>query len=229
MRLGILGALDAEVALLVRHMEVEEKAEALGTIFYSGRLEGCPVVVAVMSIGKINAALCTAYMVREMGATAIINVGIAGAMGEGLGVMDVVVSDVVLFHDTEPQMVKYYPFRARFEADTGLRDKALEACGEVLEGTGHHYRAGLVATGDQFIASAGQRDSISARFSPECVEMEGAAVGQAAFVHDVPFLVIRTMSDSADDEAKDTYDNFMQDAADQSANIVMKIAKNLAV
>lgn len=228
MKIGILGALDAEVALLVENMQVERKTEDLGTAFYSGELKGCPVVVAVMGIGKINAALCTAYMIREMGAEAIVNVGIAGAMGEGLGVMDVVVSSEVLFHDTEPLMVNYYPFRARFEADAALRGKALEACGEVLGDTGHQYRAGLIATGDQFIASAAQRESINARFAPDCVEMEGAAVGQAAFVHDVPFLVIRTMSDSADDEAEDTYDNFMGDAANQSAAIVMHIAHTLA-
>lgn len=229
MHIGILGAMDAEVALLVRHMKVERTNEALGTTFYTGKLMGCPVSIAVMGIGKINAALCTAYMIRELSVNRIVNVGIAGAMAEGLRVMDVVVSTEVAFHDMDAALAEFvYPFRFNFKADDELMTMALEACEEILPDKGHSFTSGLVATGDQFIASAAQRERIMALLSPKCVEMEGAAVGQVAAIHDVPFVVIRAMSDSADDDAEDTYTNFKQQAADQSAAIVMRIAEAAA-
>jgi adenosylhomocysteine nucleosidase len=229
LHIGILGAMDAEVALLVRHMEVERTHEALGTTFYTGRLMGCPVSVAVMGIGKLNAALCTAFMIRELSVEAVVNVGIAGAMASNLRVMDVVVSTEVAFHDMEARLAEFvYPFRFNFTADPDLVSLALTACEEILPQKGLRFTSGLVATGDQFIASAAQRERIQALLSPLCVEMEGAAVGQVAAIHDVPFVVIRTMSDSADDEAEDTYANFKEKAADQSAAIVMRIAQALA-
>lgn len=229
MKIGILGALDIEVALLVEHMQVECETKLMGTTFYSGTLAGCPVVVAVMSIGKVNAALCTSLMVREFGAQAIINVGIAGAIADGLGVMDVVVSNDVVFHDAEPLMSKYYPFKLKFEADKVLAEMALDACNEVMSGKGHMFKMGLIATGDQFVSSSEQRESIKQRFYPLCVEMEGAAVAHAAYVNGAPFVVIRTMSDSADDNAGTTYDNFSERAAYQSASIVMAMAKRAAI
>ena len=217
---GIIGALPEEVALLCDAMELESTEQHCGSTFYRGRLEGQRVAVVCCSIGKVNAALCASLMIREMGAGAVINVGIAGAVDKRLKVLDVVLSTNAAFHDAEPLMKNYYPFRLDFDADQKLLALAQKACETLGEFT---YYSGGIATGDAFVQGGPVKDGIVERLSPLCVEMEGAAIAHAAFVNGVPFLIIRTMSDSADDEAAMTYDLFKDRAATQSAHIVRRM------
>lgn len=221
---GIIGALPEEVGLLCNAMEIESQEQHYGSTFYCGRLEGQQVVVVCCSIGKVNAALCTSLVIREMKADVIINVGIAGAMDKQLKVLDVVLSTNVAFHDTAPIMKDYYPFRMDFDADEKLLSLALHACKQLGEFT---YYSGRIATGDVFVQGGKVKQRIIEHLVPMCVEMEGAAIGQTAFVNEKPFLIIRTMSDSADDDAAMTYDTFKNRAAEQSAHIVRKML-NLA-
>ena len=118
-------------------------------------------------------------------------------------------------------MVKYYPFTEVFYADKALAALAEKACAAVeLRGKVH---SGRVITGDVFVNDAATKARLVERFSPLCTEMEGAAIAHAAFVNQVPFLVLRTMSDSADDGADSSYDNFIDVAAHQSAAIILKM------
>ena len=219
---GIIGALPEEVALLCNAMKITGQAEHYGSIFYSGILEGQQVVVVCCSIGKVNAALCASLMLREMGADAVINVGIAGSVDSRLKVLDVVLSTNVAYHDAEPLMKGYYPFRLDFDADQKLLTLAQRACETLGEFT---YHCGRIATGDVFVQGGPVKDAIVSRLSPMCVEMEGAAIAHAAYVNGKPFLIIRTMSDSADDEAAITYDLFKERAAAQSAHIVREMLR----
>ena len=219
---GIIGALPEEVALLCDAMEIDSEEQHYGSTFYRGRLEGQQVAVVCCSIGKVNAALCASLMIREMKAGAVINVGIAGAIDKRLKVLDVVLSTNAAFHDAEPLMKNYYPFRLNFDADGKLLALAQKACEALGEFT---YYSGGIATGDVFVQGGPVKDKIVERLSPLCVEMEGAAIAHAAFVNDTPFLIIRTMSDSADDEAAMTYDLFKDRAAAQSAHIVRQMLK----
>lgn len=220
---GIIGALPEEVSLLCDAMEITGQEQHYGSTFYRGTLEGKQVVVVCCSIGKVNAALCTSLIIREMNADAVINVGIAGAMDKRLKVLDVVLSTNVAFHDAEPIMKNYYPFHLDFDADEKLLSIAQRACKE-LNGEFTHY-CGRIATGDVFVQGGSVKDKIVEHLSPLCVEMEGAAIAHAAFVNDKPFLIIRTISDSADDEASLTYDVFKDRAAEQSAHIVRNMLK----
>lgn len=219
---GILGALDREVALLREQMTVERTETALGTEFVFGRLCGQPVVVACCGVGKVNAALCATWLLCVAGCGRIVNVGIAGAVGHGLRTLDVVASRELCFHDQDPVMLKYFPKRRFFEADADLLALCRRACAEpgVLQGT---LREGRIATGDRFVADRETRERIVADCAPDCVEMEGAAIAHAATAAGKPFLVIRTMSDCADDETNTTYDDFLERAADQSAHIILKM------
>lgn len=219
---GILGALDREVALLREQMDVERTEAALGTEFVFGRLRGQPVVVACCGVGKVNAALCATWMLCVAGCGRIVNVGIAGAVGHGLRTLDVVVSRELCFHDQDPVMLRYFPKRRFFEADAGLLALCRRACAEpgVLRGA---VREGRIATGDRFVADRETRERIVADCAPACVEMEGAAIAHAATAAGKPFLVIRTMSDCADDETPTTYDDFLERAADQSAHIILRM------
>ncbi|MCB6367131.1 5'-methylthioadenosine/adenosylhomocysteine nucleosidase [Intestinibacillus massiliensis] len=219
---GILGALDEEVALIREKMDVREKAELLGTCFYQGTVSGKEVVLACCGVGKVNAAVCTATLIQRFGAGCVINVGIAGAMRHGLHVMDVIAAREVGFHDQDTVMLHYYPEKEFFQTDGDLLDLCTRACAQ-LPGMKGTFSPGRIVSGDVFVSDKATKDAINARYAPDCVEMEGAAVGHACYMHGAPFLVIRTMSDTADDGAQESYDNFIHDAAAQSAHIILKM------
>lgn len=224
---GIIGAMEQEIALVKAHMTVTETKTIYGSEYISGKLYDNDVVLVCCSVGTINAASCANIIIREYHADAVINVGIAGAAGEGLQVMDVVISDEVAFHDADTVITKFYPFTNRFAADSRLIRLAEKCCAQ-MEDRGFNYRVGSIATGDLFVNDAEVKADIVRRLAPDCIEMEGAAIGQVAYMNEVPFLVIRTMSDSADDSADDTYDNFLEVAANHSAQIIINMLKNAA-
>ena len=217
---GILGALDAEIALIREQMEIEKQEDRFGTTFYFGTVHGKSVVLACCGVGKVNAAVCAAYVLGTCGADCVVNVGIAGAMKPGLHMLDVVISEEVGFHDQDTVMLNYYPKRAFFQADSALAALCDRACAEIPRLSGK-YLHGRIASGDQFVSETAVKQSINERYASACVEMEGAAVGHAAFMYEKPFLVIRTMSDAADDDADETYDNFIDEAAKTSAEIIL--------
>ena len=220
---GIIGALDEEVALLKDAMQITEEKVVYGSTFYHGILDGQQVVVVCCSVGKINAALCASVMAREMGADVIVNVGIAGGMDKRLKVLDVVLSSEAVHHDSDPVIAKFYPFALSYKADERLVKLAVSAC-ESLEKKPTYY-VGKVATGDVFVEGGPVKERIERDFAPLCVEMEGAAIAQACFMNEKPFLIIRTMSDNADDSASMSYDKFKPFAADQSANIIREMLR----
>lgn len=219
---GILGALDEEVALIREKMQVKKETPLFGTVFYEGSVEGKDIVLVCCGIGKVNAAMCAVTVLREFGADLIVNVGIAGAVQSGLHILDVVISREVAFHDQDPVMLKFYPQKQFFEADSHLIALCQRAA-SVLPEIKDAVKLGRIVSGDVFVNSGEVRDSIKARLAPACVEMEGAAIGHVAYANGKPFLIIRTMSDSADDAADKTYDDFMHRAAVRSASIILKM------
>ncbi len=222
MKWGILGALDAEIELIRREMIITAETALFGTVYYEGTAHGQEIVLVCCGVGKVNAAICAAAAMEKFGADCIVNIGIAGAMEHGLRILDVVISSEVGFHDQDAVMLKYYPKRAFFPADQALADLCDRACAALPEMAGR-YRHGRIVSGDRFVSDAQTRQSINERFAPACVEMEGAAIGHAAYMYEKPYLVIRTMSDAADDDADESYDNFITDAARTSATIILKM------
>ena len=221
MRYGIIGALDEEIALVKEQMTEVEAHTLYGRSFYTGRIGEKEIVLVCCGVGKVNAALFANAVIREFHAGAVINIGIAGAIGAGISVMDVVLSTEAAFHDQDEIMVKYYPFCRYFKADEKLLALAQRSCESVpLHGNVH---CGRIVTGDQFVNDPAVKHGLVERFDPCCTEMEGAGIAHASFVNDTPFLIIRTMSDSADEGADDSYDNFIDVAAHQSAAIVLKM------
>ncbi len=221
---GILGALDQEIALLLAQMSVVRTVTALGTTFHFGQLCGKRVILACCGVGKVNAAACATWLCFVGGCDYVIHVGIAGAVGDGLKTLDVVVSRELCFHDQDPVMLKYFPKRAIFQADDTLLAWCRQACAQpgVLQGA---WREGRIATGDQYVTDHATRTRIIKTCHPDCVEMEGAAVAHVAYAANKPCLVIRTMSDCADDTTPITYDDFLERAANQSARLLLALLK----
>lgn len=213
---GIIGAMGLEVEELRDALESRTEITYAGRVFYQGKLSGTPVVVVCSGIGKVNAAITTQLLIDHFGISAVINTGIAGGAAAGIKVRDVVVSDTVVYHDMDPRILAIgYPHLREFTADETLREKALRAC----EGRVHAI-AGRVATGDQFIADSAVKADIVSRTAPACIEMEGGAVAHTAAANGIPFVIIRCISDNADDEAEMSYETFEKLAADDAAAIV---------
>lgn len=223
MTFGIIGALDEEVRLIRERMQVESETEIYGSTFYTGSYGGQRLVVVCCSIGTINAAVCASVIIREFHADMVVNVGIAGSLCKELHVLDVVVSSQVAFHDADLDIIeKYYPFQRAFPADQTLLNLCVTAM-ESLADRDFQYRVGLIASGDRFVADSATKTDILQRMNPLCVEMEGAAIGQVAHMCGKPFLIIRTLSDNADESAEESYDNFLDRTAHQSASIILRM------
>jgi adenosylhomocysteine nucleosidase len=232
-KIGIIGAMEVEVQTLVAAMTSSggtgraKKIESAKLTFYEGELKGISAVVVKSGVGKVNAALCAQRLMLEFGVTHIINTGIAGAVAHGLGVFDVVVSTDAMYHDVDATCFGYKPAQIpqmdvyQFPADKTLAASAEKAF--KVTGFAKKYKLvkGRVASGDQFVSSSEVKKHIREICDPACVEMEGAAIAHACWLNNVPFIIIRSMSDMADDgeEAASAFNE--KTCAEESASIVL--------
>lgn len=229
---GIIGAMDSEVQSLCSQLENKEIIELQGLKFNKGRLNGKEVCIVKSGIGKVNAALCAQLLIIKFGADKVINTGIAGATGKGLGIFDFVVSSATVYHDFNCTFFGYKPgqipgMEREFSADEKMIESTLKAFSETEFSKEHKMIKGLIASGDQFISSDEQKNFIKTNFNPMCVEMEGGAIAHACYLNKVPFVIIRCMSDMADDSAQATY-TFNEDVcAGMCAELISKIINKI--
>ena len=226
--LGIIGAMDEEVARIKEQMTDVTVVSKASMDFYKGKLSGREVVVVRSGIGKVNAAVCTQILIGEMGVTAVINTGIAGSLDAAIDIGDVVLSSDVVHHDMDATGFGYPVGQIprmetlAFEADAKLRHMAKECCEKVNPDV--HVFVGRVASGDQFIADKVVKQRIIDNFKASCTEMEGAAIAQTAYLNHVPFLIIRAISDKADDSAHVDYPAFEAKAIEHSVKLMIEMA-----
>ncbi|MCL2564309.1 MAG: 5'-methylthioadenosine/adenosylhomocysteine nucleosidase [Defluviitaleaceae bacterium] len=224
---GIIGALDEEITHLKSKMEILETEKFAGCEFFSGQLHGKDTVLVKCGIGKVNAAVCTQALIDGYGVDCVINTGAAGSMDEKVGIGDVVISTDLVQHDYDtstfgdeigaiPRLGMKF-----FEAD-----EALVTAAHLSSDKGLKLHKGRIATGDQFIADRDRKDRIKSLFSPLCVEMEGAAIAHACYLNQVPFVVIRSISDNSDGDADISFEKFVHMAAKNSSLIVEEILRN---
>lgn len=224
---GIIAALDEELQPLLEELQAERRQKVYGTTIYQGTIYGQPVVLCKCGIATVNAALCTSVVIREFGADRIINTGIAGALGEGIQTLDVVISEDVCYHNRDNALERYYPFTNCFKADAGLIGRIQKAAdGLVVREKPVRAQVGRIVTGDLFIEDSAIKKELCARYRPLCVEMEGAAIANTAFNNGCPFAIVRTMSDCADENAAESYDDLIERASEISAQIVLRMLKN---
>lgn len=225
-RTGIISAMPVELEGLVKTLGARA-ADIPGFYkIYEGKVGGGDVVLACSGIGKVNAAACTQKLIDRCAVDAVINMGIAGGIADGLHTLDVVIGSEVLYHDFTPPYLleKYYPFAGEYRCDERLARIAGEVCASCPEVA--HYRPGRVVSGDCFVEGEETRGRIR-KLGGACCEMEGAAIGHVCHMNAVPFLIIRTISDLADEGAQMSYDEFEKKAARQSNRIVEGILRRL--
>ena len=199
-RIGIIGAMPEEVAILRDRLGEVKHYHQGGIDIDVGSLDQKEVVLCCCGMGKASAAAATQLLITGFGVDMVINSGFAGNMTSALGVGDVVISQTVTYHDATLSMLSQsYPFLERFQADEKMVHAAQKACEELDV----HFAVGTIATGDQFICESEVKSRIAKEYAPLCVEMEGAAIAHIAMKKDVPFVIIRSMSDDADEGAKE--------------------------
>ena len=231
-KIGIIGAMEVEVASLKQAMNVKEEVSRASLDFIVGELFGCNVVVVRSGVGKVNAAICAQILVDVFGVDTIINTGIAGSLNAAINIGDIVLSTDALEHDMDA-VAFGYPVgvipqmdTSVFVADAALRAAALAACQTVNPDIS--VFEGRIVTGDQFIADKQKKDWLVENFSGMCTEMEGAAIAHTAHNNKIPFLIIRAISDKADDSASEDYPTFEAKAVRHSVNLVTELCKRLA-
>ncbi|HEY8401783.1 MAG TPA: 5'-methylthioadenosine/adenosylhomocysteine nucleosidase [Cytophagaceae bacterium] len=232
---GILVPMPEEIELIIENMEVHSVYESGRRKFYNGVLNGKKCVVALSRIGKVASSVTAAVMIERFKIDQLIVAGVAGAVASHLKLGDIVVATESIQHDLDarplfPQFEAPLLDKAFFSCNEILVSKALEACKEFLKDDFKDYilaediqqfslnnpsiYCGQIGCGDQFIGSSEQLSKIS-RQLPEvlCVEMEGGAVGQICYEYNIPYVIVRTISDSANDRAPIDFNRYIQRVA----------------
>lgn len=228
---GIIGAMELEVENLKKMMQNVVIREKASMEFNRGELNGCEVVVVRSGIGKVNAAICTQILVDDYHVDAIINTGIAGSLRNEINIGDIVVSTDAIQHDMDATIFGYKPGEIpqmgtqAFPADDRMVELAREVCREVNPEI--QVFGGRVVSGDQFISSKEVKERLVENFAGYCAEMEGAAIAQAAYLNHIPYVVLRAISDKADDSAKMDYPTFEREAAIHCFRLVQELVKRL--
>lgn len=223
-KIGIIGAMELELEALKEKMQLIRKEEKASMEFLEGTLSGTDVVIVRSGIGKVNAALCTQILCDLFEVTHIINTGVAGSLKNEINIGDIVVSTDALHHDVDVRVFGYplgeVPQMGclAFPADEKLTGLAVECCKEVNPDIAVY--SGRIVSGDQFISDKQVKETIISNFGGFCVEMEGASIAHAAYLNHVPFVIIRAISDKADDSAEMDYPTFERAAAAHSAALV---------
>ena len=227
MTIGIIGAMEEEVAVLKESMDIEKIVEHASMQFYKGVLCGKKVVVVRSGIGKVNAAVCAQILADKFNIDVLINTGIAGSLDASIDIGDMVIStdlvehdmDASIFGDPVGQIPRMDTFS--FPADAELVKKAVQANTEANPDI--KTFTGRIVSGDQFVSSAEVKDKLVNLFDAKCTEMEGAAIAHVAYLNKISCVIIRAISDKADNSATMDYPTFEKQAIKHSVKLVRNL------
>ena len=230
--LGIIGAMAEEVEQLKREMESPVITAIAGMDFYKGKIGGKDVVVVRSGVGKVNGAVCVQILADVFQVTHVINTGVAGSLNAVIDIGDIVISTDTLYHDVDATGFGY-PLgeipqlgTLNFTADAAMVAQAKASC-EIVNPDIKVFE-GRIVSGDQFVSNPHVKDTILKNFPGSfCTEMEGAAIAHAAWLNHIPFVIIRAISDKADDSAHMDYPAFEKAAAEHSARLVEHLIQQL--
>lgn len=230
-KIGIIGAMDEEVHILKSQMTAVQVRTIASMEFNEGRLNNHEVVVVRCGIGKVNAAVCTQILIDLFGVDAVINTGVAGSLRNEIDIADIVLSTDTQQHDVDATGFGYpVGVIPRMEASVFVADERLitlakDVCNEVIPEVGVH--TGRIVSGDQFISDVEKKTWLVDHFNGYCTEMEGAAIAQAAYLNQVPFLIIRAISDKADHSAEMSYQEFEEIAIRNTVKLLNGLVERL--
>lgn len=221
---GIIGAMEEEIVALKESMIIDKVEKYSSLEFYIGKMYEKKVVVVRCGIGKVNAAVCTQIMVDRFNVNMIINIGVAGAVNNKLDIADIVISRDAIQHDMDATGFGYKVGEiprmdvSCFKADDRLIQLAKKAGSNKI--TEHKVFVERIVSGDQFISDMKVKERLINDFDAFCTEMEGASIAHVCYLNKIPFVIIRSISDKADNSAEMNFEEFTQIAADNSIKII---------
>lgn len=234
MKIGIFAAEQQEIEIIQETLQ-GKKIEKTGLIFYESSYNGHTVISVCGGIGKVNAAVCTQILISEFKVEAVINTGTAGGLNDSLKVFDLVASVDAVQHDVDASVFGYAEGQvpgtasAFWKADDKLRGYLMQTFAQLQREAAEDFKkvntmiAGRIATGDSFILDPAVKQHIIKLFQADCVEMEGAAVAQTCVMNNIPFVILRCISDNAGEPAPMSYQQFSQEASRISALLVLRM------
>ena len=231
-KIGIIGAMELEIETLKEKMTINNTVNKANMDFFEGTLNGTDIVLVKCGIGKVNAGMWAQMLAGHFGVSHIINTGVAGSLDARIDIGDIVISTAATYHDMDVTVFGYKLGEVpqlgtpEFIADETLVELAKTSCETV--NTEIQVFKGLVVSGDQFICSQSAKDTILNNFDALCTEMEGAAIAHGAFLNKIPFVVIRAISDKADNSAEMDYPTFEKEAAIHCAKLIEHMLPNIA-
>lgn len=228
--IGIIGAMDEEIKLYKQGLQDCTETRKAGITFYTGKFQNREIVLCKSGVGKVNASVCTQILIDLFQVIQVIFTGVAGALNPLLSIGDVVVSSDCQQHDMDVTALGFrrgeipFSLQSVFKADEKLVQLAVDASKEVVEGK---TMAGRILSGDQFIADHNVVKTLHAELGGDCTEMEGAAVAQVCAMNEIPFVIVRSMSDQADGSAHVNFAQFTRLASKRSFEIVQRMLNKL--
>ena len=224
-KIGIIGAMDVEIAALKERMTVTRTVEKASMLFTEGTIEGVDVVLVKSGVGQVNAGVCVQILADAFGVTHVINTGAAGSLDARLDIGDILISSDAVYWDVDVTIFGYAPGEVpqmgvkSFPADAAMAEKVKEICERVNPDI--HTHIGRVASGDSFVADDDRKAFIRDTFGASCCEMEGTAIAQACYLNALPFLIIRAISDKADGSEYIDYLLFEAKAGEAAARLLL--------
>lgn len=226
-KIGIIGPSETEIMPFIRKISNVKLSEIAMLKFYSGEYEGIDVVSVFSGVCKVNAAIATQILISQFNVTHIILTGVAGALSNQLKIGDIVISSEVAYHDVAPGILtEYHPWMKEnyFKADDELLKMSKTIAGSFE--TSVKCYVGKIVTGEAFITH-NERERLIEQFNPLCVDMESASVAHTCYVNNIPFIVIRSMTDNADENGISSFEENIDRAALNSIKFVEELIKKV--
>ena len=220
--IGLISAMDIELDAYIELMQDKKEYNYAGLTYYHGMLMGKEIAICNCGVGKVNAAMHTQILIEKFHPDVIIQNGIAGSLSHDVRQFDIVIGNELIYHDMPDNVVEQFgPLERIYHADPGLVELVRSIVKE------NRVHVGRIATGDQFIASTSEKDRIRDNTGALCVEMEGCAVAHTAYLNGIPFIVMRAISDMADDDAGVDFSEFQVIAANKTVEIILEMIQNI--
>lgn len=231
MKIGIIGAMDVEIKTIVENIQNSTTSTIANMTFNSGKINNVDVVVVKSGVGKVSAAMCVQILADIFEVTHIINTGVAGSLNNNIDIGDIVIGKKCIYHDVDVTNFGYalgevpslgYKY---FNSDENLINNVKKAIEETSREI--HIQIGTIASGDSFICSKERKNWIKANFQADCCEMESTSIAQACTLNNIPFVILRAISDKADDVASISYEEFEKKAALVCAKATLEFLQKL--
>lgn len=228
-KIGIIVAMEEELESILEIMDNIEEKEIYGLTFKTGQIEKNKIIVVKCGVGKVNAARVTQILIDTFNVKCVINVGAAGALNPFLNIGDIVIGEKLIQHDFDITAFDHDKGYITGVGDYIYSDSELiekfENAANNLKGKDYKIKKGIIATGDIFCTDIEMKNKIFSKFDADCVEMEGAAIAQVCYLDKIPFIVIRSISDSPNGNNEIDFDKFVELASKRCANILREFLK----